>query len=150
MKELLHYCVDMMKFKAINKKQDIVLQADNTTLEIDREKIWRVVSNLINNAIKFSPEATIIKVEMHKKQDAVQISVKDSSSGIPDELRDKVFEEVTEANKVSTPRKKLPFGAGLFISKQIVEALGGRIWVESKKDEGNTFYIEFPKEIIIT
>ncbi len=150
MKELLQYCVDMMKFKAHNKKQDIILQADDCALEIDREKIWRVLNNLINNAIKFSPEATTIKVEMHKEQDAVQISIKDSSSGISDELMDKVFEEVTETNKVITPRQKLPFSAGLFISKQIVEALGGRIWVESKKDEGTTFYIEFPKEMITT
>lgn len=148
MKELMHYCVDLMKFKAVNKKQNIALKAEAITLEIDREKIWRVLVNLINNAIKLSPWATTIKVELLRTQDTVQISVKDNSAGIPGELKDKVFEDVTGIKKINDAGKELPFGSGLSVTKQIVEALGGKIWFESKKDEGTTFYIEFPKEMI--
>lgn len=143
MKALLEYCVDLLRFKASAKKQDILLSSEDITIQTDREKIWRVFSNLITNAIKFSPEKAIIEVAMYKKQDAVQISVKDAGIGIPTELKDKIFEMHTDKRRPGTQGEH-SFGLGLSISRQIVNGLGGKIWFESKEGEGTTFYIELP------
>ncbi len=149
MKMLLHYCIDLLKFKAVTKKQDIHLQADEISLEIDREKIWRVLSNLVSNAIKFSPENSIIEVEMSEKQGHVRISVKDYGANIPDDAKDKIF-DLFSATKIRTEsRDEHSFVIGLSLSKQIVEALGGKIWVKSKEGEGTIFYVEFPDSMIV-
>jgi signal transduction histidine kinase len=143
MKSLIHYCVDLLRFKANEKKQSIQLKADDITLEIDREKIWRVLSNLITNAIKFSPEAGTIEIEMHKKQDVVQISVKDYGIGIPGNMKNNVFDAPSSIESSETWGER-PFDLELSISKQIVQALGGKIWFESTEGQGTVFYVEFP------
>lgn len=150
MKVLLQYCVDLLEFKAADKNQKIKLQAEQITLDIDREKIWRVISNLVTNAIKFSPGNNTIEVEMHKKQDVVQISVKDNGIGIPDELKDKIFDVFDNNKKRTGTQGERSFGLGLSISKQIVEALGGKIWFESMEGHGTVFYIEFPVSRIVS
>jgi len=149
MKMLLHYCIDLLKFKAETKKQDIHLQADEITLEIDREKIWRVLSTLISNAIKFSPENSIIEIEMAEKQGHVRISVKDYGIDIPDDARDKIFDLFSATNIRTENRDEHSFVIGLSLSKQIVEALGGKIWVKSREGKGTTFYVEFPDAMIV-
>lgn len=149
MKMLLYYCVDLLRFKAESKKQDIHIQADDITLEIDREKIWRVLSNLISNAIKFSPGNSIIEVEMFEKQGGVRISVKDYGPAIPDDAKDKIFSMFSNAKIRTEGRGEHSFVIGLSISKQIVEILGGKIWVESMEGQGTTFYVEFPDSMIV-
>lgn len=148
MKGLLFYCVDLLKFKANEKKQTISLKADDISLETDREKIWRVISNLITNAIKFSPENASIEIEMHKKPGTVLISVKDHGRGIPDNIKNNVF-NVFSSVKGAGSSGEQSFGLGLPISQQIVEALGGKIWFESKEGEGTIFYVEFPEDMVI-
>jgi signal transduction histidine kinase len=149
MKMLLQYCVDLLKFKAESKKQDIHLQADEITLEIDREKIWRVLSNLISNAIKFSPENSIIEVEMFEKQGNVRISVTDYGSDIPDDAKDKIFDMFSGIKIRTENRDEHSFAIGLSLSKQIVEALDGKIWVKSREGQGTVFYVEFPDSMIV-
>ncbi len=149
MKVLLQYCVDLLKFKATNKNQNIKLHAEEITLDTDREKIWRVVSNLVTNALKFSPDSSSIKVEMHNKQGVVQISVKDDGIGIPNELKGKIFDVLANTKKRTGTQGERSFGLGLSISKQIVEALGGKIWFESTEGEGTVFYVEFSDSMIV-
>ena len=149
MRVLLQYCVDLLKFKATNKNQNIRLQAEEITLDTDREKIWRVVSNLVTNAVKFSPDNSTIEVEMHKKQGVVQISVKDDGIGIPDELKGKIFDVLANTKKRTGTQGERSFGLGLSISKQIVEALSGKIWFESTEGHGTVFYVEFPESMIL-
>ncbi|MRG44512.1 hypothetical protein GFS24_05275 [Chitinophaga sp. SYP-B3965] len=141
--QLLHYCVELLHFNAEKKMQQINLRAKQITLEVNREKMWRVVSNLIGNAIKFSPKGSVISVTMEKKANEVIISVKDQGIGIPDEMKDKLFNMFTEARRTGTAGEK-SFGLGLAISKQIVEAHGGNIWYESTPGEGATFFVELP------
>lgn len=143
MKTLLTYGVDLLKFKADNKRQRIYLDAEEVVLKTDREKIWRVISNLISNAMKFSPEKAEIEVGMHKMQGIVRISVKDSGIGIPVEMQDKIFDIDADKRREGTQGER-SFGLGLYISKRIVEVLEGKIWFESKEGSGTTFYVEFP------
>jgi len=140
---VLNYGVDLLKFKAEGKRQRILLRAEPVTLLANREKLWRVISNLITNAIKFSPENTDIVVEMISG-DMVRISVKDQGIGIPENMKEKIFDMFTETKRRGTAGEE-SFGLGLSISRQIVEAHNGKIWCESAEGKGTTFHVELPR-----
>ncbi|MBX3256427.1 MAG: tetratricopeptide repeat-containing sensor histidine kinase [Chitinophagaceae bacterium] len=140
---MLHYCADLLKHKAVAKEQHIELITLPVILPGSRERLWRVISNLIANAIKFSPVGAAIHVSMEKNEQAVRIAVRDNGIGIPEEMKSKIFDMFTEAKRPGTAGER-PFGLGLSISKQIVEAHGGSIWFESKPGNGTTFWVELP------
>jgi len=139
---LLNYCVNLLQYKATEKQQKINLKTESITLNINREKIWRVVSNLITNAVKFSPLNTSIDVNLDIKADSVIISVKDYGIGIPEEMKENIF-NINESTKRSGTNGEQSFGMGLVISKQIVETHGGKLWFESNS-KGTTFFVELP------
>ena len=145
MYELLEYCVELLEFKAKEKMQQLILTAVHQTIRVNRGKIWRVITNLITNAIKFSPKGARIQVLMEAKPDKVQIRVQDQGIGISDDMKDKIFDMFTISRRSGTAGEQ-SFGLGLSISRQIVKAHGGTIWCESSPDNGSTFYIELPKE----
>ncbi len=140
---VLQYSVDQLKHKATAKQQYIELNTLPVILPADGEKLWRVISNLVANAIKFSPDGTVIHVDMEKEDQWVRIAVRDNGIGIPEEMKNKIFDMFTEARRPGTAGEK-PFGIGLAISKQIVKAHGGNIWFESKVGNGTTFWVELP------
>lgn len=144
---LLTRSVELLRFKAAEKDQQIKLTVldEPEDLLISREKIWRVISNLITNAIKFSPVGGIIYVSASTKKDELRIAVKDAGIGIPADVKDKVFNMFTEAKRPGTAGEK-SFGLGLSISKQIVENHEGKIWFESNAKTGTTFYISLPRQ----
>ncbi|HWK04385.1 MAG TPA: HAMP domain-containing sensor histidine kinase [Puia sp.] len=146
MQTTLTYCVELLQFKAESKKQRLLLKTEPLTMLVNREKIWRVISNLITNAMKFSPEGTDIDIDMARTGDRLRISVKDRGIGIPEEMKDKIFDMFTEAKRRGTAGEE-SFGLGLSISKQIVEAHGGKIWYEPAREGGTIFYIELPAKI---
>jgi len=90
---LMNNSVELLRFKAAEKHQQILLEGldDSVEININREKIWRVISNLISNAIKFSPVDATIKVKAAQKADRVIISINDHGIGIPENMKDKVF-----------------------------------------------------------
>ena len=112
-------------------------------MNIDVEKFRRVIRNLITNAIKFSPEYSKIKVSAEIREGHLLVKVKDKGIGIPDQLKDKIFDPFTTAKRFGTSGEK-PIGLGLSIAKQIVEAHGGEIWFKSNEGGGTSFYIEIP------
>lgn len=137
--------VKLLQFKAAEKEQIIVFDApdNHISAHVNKEKLSRVVGNLVNNAIKFSPVAGEINVRLKAGADNFMIEVQDCGIGIPDNLKDKVFDLFSEAKRYGTLGEQ-PFGLGLSISKQIVEAHGGRIWFDSTEGKGTTFYISIP------
>ncbi len=143
---LLNNSIELLRFKASEKHQKIALDPLNTAeqLYINREMIWRVISNLISNAIKFSPVGETIYLKCVNEPSYIQISVTDHGIGIPDDIKDKVFNMFTDAKRAGTIGEK-SFGLGLSICKQIIEKHQGKIWFESKTDIGTTFYIRLPK-----
>jgi len=144
---LLSNSVELMRFKAAEKQQEINLALLNTPVEIciSREKIWRVISNLISNAIKFSPEGSAILVMALELENEIQISVKDHGIGIPDKLKSQVFNMFTDAKRPGTSGEK-SFGLGLSICRQIIEDHNGRIWFESDTENGTSFNFTLPKD----
>ena len=143
---LLNNSIELLRFKASEKHQQITMEAldTNEQLYINREMIWRVISNLISNAIKFSPVGEAIVVRSVQQASYVQISIMDHGIGIPDELKDKVFNMFTDAKRAGTIGEK-SFGLGLSICKQIIEKHNGKIWFESSPGKGTTFFIKLPK-----
>lgn len=143
LERMLSYCVDLLHHKAEEKNQKIVLEMEPVSALLSREKIWRVLSNLIANAIKFSQSGRPIKIRMWRKDNLVTIAVIDQGIGIPDKLKDSVFELFTDSRREGTIGEAT-YGMGLAISKQIVTAHDGRIWFESEEGKGTTFYVELP------
>lgn len=141
--EMLQYCVSLLKSKAEAKEQQLTLEIVPAVLAASREKLWRVISNLIANAIKFSPIGAKIKVKMIQKEQEIRILVKDEGIGIPAEMGEKIFDLFTEAKRPGTAGEQ-PFGMGLAISKQIVEAHNGKIWFENNEISGTTFFVDLP------
>lgn len=140
---LLNYCVNLLSHKAKEKNQQIMLYALHVTISLNTEKMWRVMSNLLGNAIKFSPELATITVKMEERNNSVLIAIVDHGIGVPEAIQNKIFDMFGQAKRSGTAGEE-PFGLGLAISKQIIENHGGHIWVESEPNQGSTFYVELP------
>ncbi len=140
---LLQHVVEIMNFKAIDKQQHLQLIGQPVILSIDQEKIWRVISNIINNAIKFSPAKSTIVVQLKREEEAVLLMIKDEGIGISPEVGERVFDMFTDAKREGTKGEE-SFGLGLAISKQLVTLHKGKIWFENNFDQGTSFFIRLP------
>ncbi|RXK82992.1 sensor histidine kinase [Filimonas effusa] len=139
---LISQCVDLLRFKAKNKQQQIILKVlPGTIVKADYDKIWRIVNNLIVNAIKFSPSGERIYVALDVFPDHVQVCVQDNGMGIPEEMREKIFEGA--AGREGTSGEQT-YGLGLSINKELVEVYGGEIWFEAVVTGGSAFYFTLP------
>ena len=143
---LVSNSVEIMNFKAAEKNQKIVTELLDAPemLLISRERIWRVISNLISNAIKFSPNGASILVKLINDDKEIKICVSDDGIGIPDNIKENVFNMFTDAKRPGTAGEK-SFGLGLSICQQIVENHGGKIWFESENNKGTTFFVSLNK-----
>jgi signal transduction histidine kinase len=101
----------------------------------DSDRVQQVLANLIGNAIKFTREGGTIELRAARTGDEVVLSVHDTGTGIPDHQMPHIFEPYWQADS----QRKGGAGLGLSIVKAIVEAHGGRIWVETSPDQGSTF-----------
>ncbi len=143
MKMLLEYCVGLLQAKATEKNQHINLHAEDVSIMLNRQKMWRVVSNIVNNAIKFSPEHTAIDIKLQRKENSILLSVQDKGIGIPENLKDKIFTLSPEASRLGTCGEE-SYGLGLSISQKIIEEHQGKIWFDSYQGQGSVFYVELP------
>ncbi len=120
------------------KAKDIAIEQDlvDVRVDVDRNRIFQVLSNLIGNAIKFTPIGGAITIRAVRRGAEPQITVTDTGPGIPIDQRAHVFERYWRAEQ------RHGSGLGLYIAKGIVEAHGGRIWVEAAA--GATFGFTVP------
>jgi signal transduction histidine kinase len=98
-----------------------------------------VLANLVDNAIKFTPEGGEVMVEAQRKKDHLVVQVRDTGPGVAEEDLPKLFEKFFQADHT-----KPGIGLGLSICKRLVEAHGGEIWCESEPDRGSTFSFTLP------
>jgi len=109
----------------------------------DSDRLEQVFTNLINNAVKYSPQATHVDIFITASQNMVTVSIRDYGIGIPQEHQPKIFDRFFRVSDVHD--KTFPgLGMGLYISSEIVKRHGGRLWVESAESEGTTFFISLP------
>jgi PAS domain S-box-containing protein len=109
----------------------------------DREHLRQVLANLVDNAIKYSPDGGPVAVEIAPRNAWVRFTVRDRGLGIPRSEHARVFEKFYRLDPNMT-RGIGGTGLGLYISRQLVETMDGRIWVESENGEGSTFVVEIP------
>ena len=109
----------------------------------DRDRLEQVFTNLISNAVKYSPQASRVDISMTASDGMVTVSIRDYGIGIPREHQQKIFERFYRISDVHD--KTFPgLGMGLYISAEIVKRHGGRLWVESAESEGTTFFMSLP------
>lgn len=128
------------------KKIHFVIDVEEDfTVRADPDKIVWVISNLLGNALRYTPEQGTIVVGARQDDDQVRFFVSDTGVGIPPEYHKRIFERFVQVRegRVSGPRGGA--GLGLAISREIVEAHGGKIWVESEPGKGSTFIFTLPK-----
>jgi len=116
---------------------------DNKVVIGDRDRLEQVVGNLLENAVKYSPDGSEIFVAVEDKGHEVVTAVSDRGMGIPPDELNQVFERFHRGRQVSSTNYG-GLGLGLYITKQIVERHGGTIWVESKEGNGTTFHFSLP------
>jgi signal transduction histidine kinase len=128
-------------------ESDIVLRTeiDDTAIICDADKIVQVLTNLLGNAIKFSPSGSTVNVTVVNLGSDALFSVSDAGRGIPAEKIESIFERFSQVDS-SDAREKGGTGLGLAIARRIVEQHGGRIWAESSEGAGSTFHFTLPLE----
>lgn len=135
----------MLKDKGLTLKLDLD-PAIQEQVVLDAGKLRQVLINLLFNAVKFTQQGLItivVKLEYKKDQQVLMISISDTGIGIPPEQLQTIFDPFTQADN-STSRGFGGTGLGLFISKRLIEVMGGELWAESLEGCGTTFYLRVP------
>jgi two-component system OmpR family sensor kinase len=135
----------LRSFDYFAESKNIVLLEDVDNLDIkgDKSKIHQVLSNLIENAIKFSKKQTKVTVMGFEDKGNIHLEITDQGPGIPKEHLGKIFDKFYQIDS-SSKREVGGSGLGLAVCKKIVESHGGSIWVESKIGKGTTVHVMFP------
>ena len=147
--KMLQNIASVINLRVEEKRQKFYINIDNNiphTLYGDDQRLSQVITNLLSNAVKFTPDDGSITLDtrlLSEDEDIcrLQISVTDTGIGISDEQKARLFQSFEQAD-ASTTRNYGGTGLGLAISKRIVELMNGKIWIESKINEGSKFIFE--------
>ncbi len=139
---LIDEALQMMQPLARDRKLRLETHLDGVLRPIhaDRGRLLQVLSNLVGNAIKFTPEGGQVRVAARDQDDGLLFSVADTGPGIADDVLPHVFDRYWQAHRA----RRSGAGLGLYIVRGIVEAHGGTVWAESRPGEGSTFYFTVP------
>ncbi|MFK4567036.1 cell wall metabolism sensor histidine kinase WalK [Enterococcus sp. UD-01] len=147
--ELINFVLDRFDMMVEANEKKYTIQREFTKrdlwLELDTDKIIQVLDNILNNAIKYSPDGGKITCRLLETHNNVVFSVTDEGLGIPKKDINKVFDRFYRVDKARA-REQGGTGLGLAISREVVKAHNGTIWVESREGQGSTFYISLPYE----
>jgi PAS domain S-box-containing protein len=128
-----------------DRRFHLSVPTDDKIVVGDRDRLEQVLGNLLENAVKYSPDGSDITVTVDEKSDSFVTAVCDRGIGIPADELAQVFERFHRGRHVSSTNYG-GLGLGLYITKQIIERHGGTIWVDSKEGQGTTFYFSLPAE----
>jgi signal transduction histidine kinase len=139
--------VEHLKPLAVEEKIDLVFVVEERDIEafVDPHRIYQIVLNLVNNAIKFTPVEGQVRVEVGVEGERVFVAVEDTGVGIPAEELEKIFEKFHQVGEAMQSYRGT--GIGLSIASRLVEMHGGQIVVESEEGRGSRFVLFLPKEI---
>ncbi|MEJ2748713.1 MAG: response regulator, partial [Anaerolineae bacterium] len=146
LRSCIEEALDLVAPKAAQKKLNLAYYMEGNiplVIEGDVTRLRQILANLLGNAVKFTNEGEVVVTAVAQPLTddklKIQFSVKDTGIGIPPEKMDRLFHSFSQVD-ASTTRHYGGTGLGLIISKQLVEMMGGRIWVESTPQKGSTFY----------
>ncbi|MDA8216694.1 MAG: ATP-binding protein [Dehalococcoidales bacterium] len=145
--DLVTGAVGLMSALMEDKGQTVVTELPSPAPRVmgDHRRLEQVLLNLLSNANKFAPRGAGMRITVADGAGAVVVSVADTGPGIPPEAQPHLFEQFYTA-RTSSPSHNIGAGLGLPIAKGIVEAHGGRIWVESEVGAGTVVHFSLPKE----
>lgn len=145
LKEIIYHSIDLNK--PFGERYNVVFKIKGSIpdihIDLDKNRIVQVFANLLSNAAKFSTSGDHVDIETEIVDNMVRISVIDYGQGISDEFRNNLFKKFSQEDSSDT-RKLQGTGLGLYISKKIIDAHGGKINFKSEKGNGTTFYFELP------
>lgn len=140
--ELIEQTVE--ELQGITKQHKIVVTSHTPTKVIaDRFRIYQVFTNLITNAVKYSPPETEIIVSVKRGDGKAIVSVRDQGAGIAKDQHTKIFDRLYQVSD-NEGKSRSGLGMGLYISREIIKRHHGAIWVESTKGKGSTFFFSLP------
>jgi two-component system sensor histidine kinase VicK len=146
---LVNFVLDRFDMMVNNTEKSYKIQREFTKrdlwLEIDTDRIIQVIDNIMNNAIKYSPDGGTVTVRLIETHNHVILSVSDQGMGIPRKDLAKIFDRFYRVDKARA-RQQGGTGLGLAISRDVLKAHGGSIWAESRENYGSTFFISLPYE----
>ena len=147
--DVVDLVVEDLGFLAEEKGQELIIEMahDLPPIWADKGKLHLILSNLVSNAIKFTPEGGDIKVEALVEEDELKVAVKDTGIGIPDEEYERIFHRFYQIED-SLRRQHQGLGLGLSIVRGLIELHQGRIWLESQVGKGSTFYFTISRHLI--
>ena len=139
--------------RSVIEQMDFLIEQNNITIHyasvkkflchVDHELCTRVITNILINALKYSPVNGRIDIRAKKVEGFVEVSFTDQGPGIPEKMLSKIFDKYTQVAPKSSGGIKST-GLGLAFCKMVVQAHGGKIWAESTEGQGATFYMQFP------
>lgn len=127
-----------------NQTMDCYIDIPGAVIKIDPDRVRQVLSNVLSNAIKYSPEKAEIKIRLWENGEHINVSISDTGIGIPEKNISRIFERFYRVDKARS-REMGGTGLGLAIAKEIMEIHGGRIWAKSEQGKGTTITLEFNK-----
>lgn len=144
---LVERVIQQMQPELKHKKLELTHNlAEHTKLKalLDADRFIQILVNLLSNAIKFTPQKGTIKLTLSKSKQSFSLKIEDSGIGIAKSELKKIFERFYQSDHSRNRKTRQGTGVGLSITKELVEAHGGKITVTSKKDEGSCFTCSFP------
>lgn len=146
--QILTYVVELFTNKAIKKNINILTDAEEVYVSVDRDYFIQILENLISNALKFSPMNTLIRIKTTEYAHTCRISVTDEGPGFNSHEIKQLFIE----NRTFSPKPtqgESSNGLGLSIVKKYVDAMEGKVWCESIPGKGSAFHVEFDKATVL-
>ncbi len=140
---LVEKVIDVWESRGVSNRFERPRTMNLPSVWADRDRTEEILFNLIDNAIKYSPERATIHVDADANESHVVVSVSDQGIGIPQEELAKIFDKFHRVDRRDAS-ENYGHGLGLYICRRLVEAQGGQIWVNSVLGEGSTFYFSLP------
>jgi len=141
--QVARHVVDELHASGHGQTFDLRFDATLPLVETDEAKVHQILSNLVENALKYSPPDTRICVRGARMSDGVVVSVEDEGAGIPEEAQERIFERFFQVDSSAT-RSVGGTGLGLYICRKLADAIGGRLWLERSGPEGTVFRLWIP------
>lgn len=135
-----------VRAKTRGQRVEVVTHAPGT-ITADRDLLWRVLENLVDNGLKYAPSGEAVTLTAKTRDDVCEIRVSDRGPGVPEAFRERIFEKYARLDTDAARHARSSRGLGLLFCRLAVEAHGGRIRVEQNEPKGASFCIELPREV---
>ncbi|EOT47192.1 MULTISPECIES: cell wall metabolism sensor histidine kinase WalK [Enterococcus] len=147
--ELVNFVLNRFDMMVTNQTKRYTIRREFTQrelwMEVDADRMIQVIDNIMNNAIKYSPDGGTITVSLSETHNHILLSIRDQGLGIPKADLTKIFTRFYRVDKARA-RQQGGTGLGLAISREVIKAHGGSIWAQSRENYGSTFFISLPYE----